>query len=235
VRALPAIAFLAAAVALPGQAFAQAYQCTVPGHIEVPRTPQPDGPVRRAPVASYILAASWSPEYCKFNGKRSTLQCSGRNGSFGFVLHGLWPQAAYGAAPQWCPTRLRPSPRTIRRYLCMTPSPSLMAREWAKHGSCMARKPSTYFKVSEILWRSIEWPDADYLSRKEDLTAGDLREAFVIANPGWQASQVGIETNSRGWLRGVRLCYNRRFRPQNCAKRDYGPADSAPLNIWRGL
>ena len=223
------------ALAVPTPAMAQAYQCALPSRIEAPRAPVPDGPVRRAPVASYVLAASWSPEYCRFNLRRDEIQCSGRFGRFGFVLHGLWPQAERGPAPQWCPTRAGLSPGTIRRNLCMTPAPSLMAREWAKHGSCMVRTPETYFRIGGILWRSLDWPDADRLSRRRNLTAGDLREAFVIANPAWSPEQVGIETSRSGWLRGLRLCYGKNFMPRNCSRRDWGPPDSASLKIWRGL
>ncbi len=187
------------------------------------------------PVASYILAASWSPEHCKISGNKGSMQCSGRNGRFGFVLHGLWPEAAKGPPPQWCATAPRPSPDLIRRNLCMTPVPWLLEHEWAKHGSCMVRKPETYFKVGGILWRSIRWPDADYLSRKEDLVAGDFREAFVRLNPAWSVDQIGIETNQRGWLRGIRLCYGKDFMPRRCPSRTLGSRDNTPIKIWRGL
>lgn len=234
-RRLTLAALLAVAPALPQPAFAQAYQCVLPRRIEPLPSPQPDGPARRKSVAAYTLAASWSPEYCRFNNNRGTMQCSGRNGLFGFVLHGLWPEAAYGAPPQWCPTSRRPSPDLIRRNLCMTPVPWLLEHEWAKHGSCMVRKPETYFKVSAILWRSLRWPDADYLSRKDGLTAGDLREAFVRLNPDWKPDGVGIETSRTGWLREVHLCYGKDFLPRDCPKAKYGPSNDAPLKIWRGL
>lgn len=232
-----AIAALIAAVLLPpaAPALAQAYQCTLPRKIEPPRAPQPDGPVRRVPIGGYTLAASWSPEYCNRSANKGTMQCSRRNGRFGFVLHGLWPQARSGPPPQWCSLTPRPSPDLIRRNLCMTPVPWLLEHEWAKHGSCMAKRPETYFRVSAILWRSVRWPDADHLSRKRDLTTGDFRQAFIRLNPDWTREQVGIETNRRGWLRGVRLCYGRDFMPRDCSARDFGPADGAPLKIWRGL
>src|SRR5690606_17008184 len=164
-----------------------------------------------------------------------TMQCSGQHGRFGFVLHGLWPEAHSGAPPQWCSLTPRPSTDLIRRNLCMTPVPSLLEHEWAKHGSCMVNQPETYFKVSAILWQSVQWPDADRLSRKKDLTAGDLRDAFVIANPHWKRRQIGIERNERGWLRGVRLCYGRDFLPARCPARTFGPANKTPIKIWRGL
>jgi ribonuclease T2 len=221
--------------AAPTPALAQAYQCSLPDRIEPVRPARPDGPVRRAPVSRYVLAASWSPEYCKSARDTASMQCSGRNGRFGFVLHGLWPEARKGPPPQWCASAPLPKAETLRRNLCMTPAPGLLGHEWAKHGSCMAKKPETYFKVSGILWRSIQWPDADRLSREQGLTAGDLREAFVMANPGWKREQLGVEANQRGWLKGMRLCYSHRFLPQRCERDDFGAPDSAALKIWRGL
>ncbi|MCB2060985.1 MAG: ribonuclease T [Novosphingobium sp.] len=224
-----------ASLASSAPVLAQAYQCTLPKRIERPPPETPKGPVRRGPVAAYTLAASWSPEYCRLAHNKGSMQCSGANGRFGFVLHGLWPEARFGPSPQWCSTTPRPSPELIRRNLCMTPVPWLLEHEWAKHGSCITGKPETYFKVSAILWRSLRWPDADRLSRQKDLTAGDLRRAFVRANPAWQAQQVGILASRTGWLREVHLCYGRDFMPRNCPARIFGPADVAPLKIWRGL
>lgn len=230
---LRAAALLVAA--LPAPAFAQAYQCTPPARIAPPSAPQPDGPIRRLPVAGYTLAASWSPEFCRAGGGREPIQCSGTNGRFGFVLHGLWPQARRGQSPQWCSLTPRPSPDLIRRNLCMTPAPRLLEHEWAKHGSCMTKTPEAYFKTSSILWQSIRWPDADRLSRQDALTVGDLRSAFVIANPDWRREMIGVVLSRGGWLREVRLCYGRDFMPTPCPRERLGPRDSAPLKIWRGL
>lgn len=231
---------LAVALALgwavaPAVAAAQAYQCAPPARIEAPRAARPDGPVRRVPVGGYTLAASWSPEYCKASREAGSMQCSGAQGRFGFILHGLWPEARKGPPPQWCALTPRPSAALIRRHLCMTPAPSLIEHEWAKHGSCMAKTPETYFKVASILWRSITWPDADQLSRKQGLTAGDLRREIAFANRGWKPEQIGILANRGGWLKEVRLCYGRDFLPARCGRFQFGPPDSARLKIWRGL
>jgi ribonuclease T2 len=228
-----ALALLTALVALPGPAFAQAYRCEPPRRIDPPRPVRPDGPPRRTPIAGYTLAVSWSPEFCR--GDKTSMQCSGANGRFGFVLHGLWPEARSGPAPQWCSLTPRPSPRLVRENLCMTPVPWLIEHEWAKHGSCMARTPEGYYRVSGILWRSLRWPDADRLSRQEGLTVGDLRRAFVARNPGWKPEQVGVRLSRNGWLRELRLCYARNFMPTACSRRSFGPPDSAALKIWRGL
>lgn len=220
---------------LPAPAMAQAYQCTLPPRIASPGPVAPDGPVRKAPVTGYTLAASWSPDYCKTSGDTRSMQCSRTSGRFGFILHGLWPEGARGGSPQWCVAAPPPSAELLRRHLCMTPSPELLAREWAKHGTCMARRPESYFQVSAILWRSIHWPDADRLSRKQNLTVGDLREEFVALNKGWSGESIGLELSRAGWLREVHLCYGKDFRPTRCSPRQFGPADSADLKIWRGL
>lgn len=163
-RALAILALLAAS--LPAPALAQAYQCSVPRSLPQVRPVTPDGPTRRAAIGGYLLSASWSPEFCRRPKDKATMQCSGRNGQFGFVLHGLWPQAAKGADPQWCAAGPRLSPDLMRRHLCMTPVPWLLEHEWLKHGTCMTKDPAKYLKVSQILWRSLRWPDADRLSRQ---------------------------------------------------------------------
>jgi len=117
----------------------------------------------------------------------------------------------------------------------MTPVPRLLEHEWAKHGSCMVRTPEAYYRVSAILWRSLRWPDGDRLSRKRDLTVGDLRAEFALANPDWRPFRIGVVLGRNGWLRELRLCYDRRFMPADCPRGRAGPPDSASLRIWRGL
>ena len=220
---------------VPTSAFAQAYQCAAPARIAPLRPIRPDGPVVRTAISHYTLAVSWSPEFCR--GPRAAgnaLQCGGSAGRFGFILHGLWPESNSGPAPQWCALTPLPSPQLLRQNICMTPAPQLLAHEWAKHGSCMARTPEGYFKVAGILWRSLRHPDMERISRRPDLTAGELRRSFVAANRGWKTEAVGIALGPRGWLRELRLCYGRDFMPKACPRGKFGPPDRTPLKIWRG-
>ncbi|RJY10315.1 ribonuclease T2 family protein [Aurantiacibacter aquimixticola] len=226
-----------ALLAMPVQSMAQAYQCRVPqGGISIPDI-QRDGPVRQTRVTGYTLALSWSPEFCRFreDSARHARQCSGRAGRFAFVVHGLWPDGPGGRWPQWCPTRERVEPAEARGALCMQPDTALIARQWAKHGSCMTRQPGTYLRVTQILWESLRWPDFDRLSRRDGLTAGDIRTTFAEANPYWDAEDVGLVVNERGWLREMRLCYGADFMPRACDARRYGPDDDAEVRIWRGM
>ena len=214
---------------------AQHYQCSIPRSVQVPQI-RPDARSRVLPVSGYTLALSWSPEFCKprKGQPRHARQCDGRAGMFGLVVHGLWPDSTR-SWPQWCPTRRQPQPRELAANMCLSPSAALLARQWAKHGACMARKPATYFKVMRILWEGLRIPDYDRVSREDRLTAGTIRTRFVDANPGWSREAVGVKLNARGWLQELRLCYDRRFMPTACDRTRHGAHDSVPAKIWRGL
>lgn len=226
-----------AALLAPFPALAQAYQCRVPPRVAMPQPARPDGPRLATPIGGYTLAVSWSPEFCRAPRSRdpANYQCNGRIGRFGFVLHGLWPEAPKGPPPQWCAIEPRPSEEDVRRNLCMTPVPWLLEHEWAKHGSCMARRPEGYFKVASILWNSLRLPEADRLSRQPGLTVGDLRRAFVASNPAFPRASVGVVLSNGGYLREMYLCYGKDFLPRPCRPRSFGPKDAVPLKIWRGL
>ena len=224
------------ALALAAPAVAQGWQCRAPSVL--PRSEAvsrlPDAPVRRVPIGGYILSLSWSPEYCRTRktSMRDALQCSGRMGEFGFILHGLWPQGRGRAPwPQYCrPVSAVPS-ATLRANICHMPSVSLVNHEWAKHGSCMAWRPSAYLRASRVLFDALEFPDMDRLSRR-DPTAKDVRDAFVMANPGLEPEAIELRRNWRGWLTDVRLCLDRRFRTTGCARRTM--PDDTDIKIWRG-
>lgn len=224
-----------AALALPAPVLAQAYQCSLPDRPLVPQIER-DGPVRQLPVSGYTLALSWAPEYCRGREAQAdhARQCSGRQGSFGLVVHGLWPESGR-SWPQWCPAPRRPTAQDIRANMCLTPSARLLAHEWAKHGSCMAQSPAAYFRITRILHGALKMPDLDLLSRRKGLKTGDLREVWLTANPGWRGKRIGAQLNTRGWLEEIKLCYGRDFRPLDCPRWQAGAPDSAPLKIWRGL
>lgn len=229
--------FAGALAALTSQAAqAQSYQCNLPRSVAVPSVAR-DAPTRRVPVSGYVLSLSWSPEFCRTrrDSQRDARQCSGRSGSFGLIVHGLWPQG-FRASPQWCVARpARPTGAQLARQMCVQPSASLAMRQWAKHGSCLTDTPDRYFRITRILHRSLRWPDLDRLSRKEGLSAGDIREAWIEANRHWRREMIAVKLNERGWLEEIRLCYGRDWMPAACKRSARGAADDAPATIWRGL
>lgn len=233
-------ALVTAAVLMPvlsAPAVAQSYQCRAPT-ISQPTAPArkpADEPRRVTPVTGYTLAMSWSPEFCRLrkDDRRHKTQCSGDDGSFGFILHGLWPDGQGTSYPQWCRATKPLPPAVVRRNFCMMPSPRLMASEWAKHGTCMTEQPETYFRVSQIMFGAVDFPDMDRLSRKP-LTAGALRNAFAAANEGVRPEMIRLKINRRGWLEEVRLCLAKNFRPRRCPAHMRAARDDKPVKIWRG-
>ena len=215
---------------------AQAWQCTAPLRLSRPTLElPPPGAIRRVPVAGFTLALSWSPEFCKGRelDPAKQLQCAGKIGDFGFVLHGLWPAAKGPDNPMWCRTSGLISRQLMSDNICMTPDVQLLQHQWAKHGSCMARRPETYFGAAKLMFEAIDFPDMAALSRKP-LTAADLAEKFETYNEGLPASAVRVQLNERGWLQEVRICLGKRFLPQACPRFAEGAPAKAQVKIWRG-
>lgn len=220
----------------PTAANAQALACKIPDRIPVPRLEQPKRgePVRKPPVAGYLLSMSWSPQHCATvrNPKdaRDRFQCAGENGRFGWVLHGLWPEAANPGDPQWCrPAKIVPQP-VLRRHLCMTPSAQLLQHEWAKHGTCMSPHPAAYFRSAEILFGAVRFPHMPALAAQPQ-TAGSIRRAFAAVNKGVSESMIAVAVDDKGWLKEVRLCLGPRMRPQRCKAFQTGARDQRAVRV----
>lgn len=224
-------------LSVSGTALAQAVQCRLPAQTPRSRPEQsPAGePHRLLPIGGYTLALSWSPQYCAAaRGADSLFQCSGRNGRFGFVLHGLWPEGVGRQWPQYCrATELLPRP-IIRQNLCTTPSAQLLQHEWAKHGSCMATRPELYFNLSRALYASIRFPDMTALARVDTLTVGQFAAAFARANGGLKPEMIRIVTTRGKALSEVRLCMNRAMEFARCRTRQSGASSKARLRILPG-
>jgi ribonuclease T2 len=230
-------AIAALALVTPVAAHAQAYRCAVPA--ELPR-PRAEGPTQREPkrvlpTASYTLAISWNPQYCRTSGDRpgSKFQCESGNG-FGFTLHGLWPDGKGREWPQYC----RPAPvlsdQVIRRNLCATPSAQLLQHEYAKHGTCMGISPTAYFERSTRLYGRLRYPDMNALSRRRGLTVGQFAQAFARANPGLTPAMFRVTTTRDGWLDEVWLCLDTRFAYRACPAHQGGAPVNRSVRIWRG-
>lgn len=230
---IASLAILAAASA--SAAHAQALQCAIPDRLPRPRPELPTDkePQRILPIGSYTLAISWSPQHCAGRiDADDAFQCSGRDGRFGFVLHGLWPDGVGKTWPQYCRAAPLLPDATIRRNLCMTPSVQLLQHEWAKHGTCMTRKPDDYFAKARSLYTKIAFPDMRALTRRKTLTAGALASAIATANPGLRADMMRITTERKGgWLSEVWMCLDKRFTPVRCPAHQGGVTPRTQIRI----
>lgn len=221
----------------PVAAHAQATSCRVPERINPPRaetTPRPDE-VRRMKVGGYTLALSWTPQYCA-RARSGDSQCDTRNGRFGFVLHGLWPDGAAkdgrsASWPQFCAPAAPVSREAIAANFCMMPSVRLMQHQWAKHGTCMARSPDEYFTRARTIYQALKLPDMAYFAAQYRVTAGKIAGAIARKNPGMEIDMIRVQTSDYGMLSEVWICLDHRFRPARCPVGKPGVSPNARIAI----
>ena len=165
----------------------------------------------------YLLALSWSPNWCADAGPRANpLQCR-RDPPFGFIVHGLWPQFEHGY-PENCPTEypLRLPRALIDTILDIQPSPGLVGRQWRKHGTCTGLAPADYLALTRTAFRKISIPDGFASTiRDRRIAAHAIERAFIDANPGLTAAGITV-TCDGGDLAEVRICLTRDLQFRAC-------------------
>ncbi len=169
----------------------------------------------------YVLALSWSPSFCEAAQERSPLrkpdaQCGDQ--PHGFVVHGLWPQYEKGF-PEFCQV---PAPRLDRgivsSMLDLMPSPRLIFQEWDRHGTCAGVTARAYFDSVRKARAVVKIPE-DYLQPKSarDVSAEEIEQAFIKANPGLHGDAVSISCDSKR-VSEVRICLTKDFQFHPCAE-----------------
>lgn len=177
----------------------------------------------------YVLSLSWAPDFCAAPGHKDPRECApGRR--LGFVVHGLWPQAEFGRAPENCGSSPL-SATLVENMLNYIPSASLIQHEWTAHGSCTDLSPVDYFSLVRQAWNKLRMP-ADLLGGNQNatgqlasgqtgsgedrtMTPDQLTTEFAAANRTFPATAFRV-TCSRGELQEVRVCFNRDLSPRAC-------------------
>ena len=162
--------FIGVSLGLSAQAMAQT--CNISqGDLFVPSISKPDT-INKKPGDYYLLSLSWSPQFCSTppgQSPKNKFQC--QENSFGFVVHGFWPQAAHAQSvadhPRNCeqPTTVI-APKTLKDNLCTVPGIQLMQDEWAKHGTCAYKTPEAYFGDIEKVVGALHIPDVSGMAAK---------------------------------------------------------------------
>ena len=222
-----------AAVALSAEAAhaADGPACALPRDVRPARSqpPPPHEVAKGVSTASYMLALTWSPEWCRTRVRDADTQLQCRDNRFGFVVHGLWPNGGGKTHPRYCGPAPALSVATVRANLCMTPSPELLQHEWAAHGTCGWTAPEPYFAKASELWRAIKAPSLAFRPGQA-VTAGDVRAAFTARNPHLRRDSLFVKVGDGNRLQEVRICYDLKFRPARCAK-GLGAPDHVKLRI----
>lgn len=227
-----ALASLLAAMAMAGPAIAGPLRaCLAPSHVTPAPVERPPAHevARDVPIASYMLALTWSPEWCRTRGGTPEARFQCRQNHMGFVVHGLWPNGQGKRHPRYCAPAPAISAATVRKHYCMTPSASLQQHEWAAHGSCGWATPEAYFGKAQALWSTISPPSLSFAADRT-VTAGDVRTAFLARNPRLRRNSLYIKVADGNRLQEVRICHDLQFRPAAC-RSGLGAPDHARIKV----
>lgn len=159
----------------------------------------------------YVLALSWSPNYCETKGgQRGSRQCeSGSN--LRFVVHGLWPQYDRGF-PSNCGTDRFVPRSALDEAGGVFPDEGLARHEWRQHGTCSGLPPSEYFRAVRAARDKVRIPEAlASLDHESRTTPMAIERAFMDANPGLRLDMVSVQCR-KGNLEEVRICLTRDLR-----------------------
>ena len=166
----------------------------------------------------YVVALSWSPNWCLREGDaRGSPQCAAGTGH-GWILHGLWPQYHRGY-PSFCQSAERPPSRRMTAEMADIMGTSGLAwHQWKKHGSCTGLSAPAYYALSRAAYASIARPEIfRKLQRQVALPAAVIEEAFLAANPGMEADGVTI-TCREGTIQEARICLSKELDPVPCGQ-----------------
>ncbi|SHJ58137.1 ribonuclease T2 [Shimia gijangensis] len=166
----------------------------------------------------YVLALSWSPNWCRIEGDaKQSPQCD-TSEDFGWVMHGLWPQYHRGW-PEHCTTNHRNPPRGLTEQMADIMGTSGLAwYQWKKHGRCSGLSAEDYYALSRKAYGSVTRPA---IFRKLDkpvrLPASVVEDAFLKANPQLEKDMLTI-TCRDGFIQEARVCLSRDLTPVPCGR-----------------
>ncbi len=185
------------------------------------------------PFDYYVLALSWSPNWCALEGdRRGSEQCDAGTGH-GWILHGLWPQFERGY-PEYCQTGARaPTRRMTAGMADIMGTSGLAWHQWKKHGSCAGLSAADYYETARRAYEAIRRPPAlRRLTAEVRIDPAVVEAAFLEANPALSPETITV-TCKAGRIQEARICLTKSLVPRACGpdvRRDCTvPALLAPL------
>jgi ribonuclease T2 len=167
------------------------------------------------PFDYFVLALSWSPDYCATSGGDDPQQCSlGRK--LGFVVHGLWPQNE-SSYPADCSTEKLPA-EVQAQFPGLYPSHALYTHEWEKHGTCTGLTPQQYLALTKQIRDRVVIPERYRAPAQPFRTdAHELKQAFEEANPTIRSDGLEVSCSGSGrYLKELYVCFSRAGSPTAC-------------------
>ncbi|WP_240453758.1 ribonuclease T2 [Chachezhania antarctica] len=167
----------------------------------------------------YVLSLSWSPNWCAQVGDAHGSEQCDKDRDFGWTLHGLWPQYDNGW-PDYCKTTEHPPSQAMTLGMAdIMGTAGLAWHQWEKHGTCSGLSAGDYFALSRQAYEAVNRPAMlRQLDKPVTLPASVVEEAFLEANPGWNADMLTI-TCKESAIAEARLCLTRDLDPRPCTGR----------------
>jgi ribonuclease T2 len=165
----------------------------------------------------YILALTWMPAFCAFDGdERGDPRCAaGRRA--GWMVHGLWPQHQGGTWPEYCQTAQRnPSRTETTAQADLFGTSGAAWHQWNKHGRCTGLSAAGYYALTRQAMAGLSLPALFARVDRPLRVAPDVIEAaFIEANPELDPAML-VTTCRRDTLVELRLCLSRDLEPRAC-------------------
>jgi ribonuclease T2 len=166
----------------------------------------------------YVMSLSWSPTFCALTGAREASEQCAAGKSFGFTLHGLWPQNDTGY-PAHCTTPQRDPSRSQTAAMADIMGTSGLAwYEWKKHGRCSGLPAADYLAQSRAAFESIVIPDVfKKLNKDVELPVTVVEDAFIEANPGMIRNGITVLCDEE-MIDEVRICLTKDLALRECGE-----------------
>jgi ribonuclease T2 len=184
-----------------------------------------DTPAPAVPIGSgfdfYVLSLSWSPTFCSGPSAGNAGQQCGPGRSFGFIVHGLWPQYERGYPDSCSSAEAGRIPDALVRELGpIMPSAGLIRHEWEKHGTCSGLSRNDYFEVLKTARQRITVPKLlERPRQRQTLAVNEIERQMIAANPGLKPQGVAV-TCERGQLDEIRICLTKDLKFRTCPEVD---------------
>ena len=157
----------------------------------------------------YLLALSWSPEFCYSHPDKPECQ----SGHYGFVVHGLWPQYADGY-PEHCSSSAGLSDPS--EMADIMPDAALVAHEWSTHGTCSGLDAESYFRLLRRAFSSIKIPEPFVAPRQNfSISPLEVKHEFLQANPNIREDEMTVSCGNN-YLTAVSVCMAKDLKPVSC-------------------
>ncbi len=168
----------------------------------------------------YVLSLSWAPAFCAKPGEasRNPGECASGQG-IGFVVHGLWPEAAAGRSPESCGNAGQVPKAVVNFALQYMPSPGLIQHEWTVHGSCTGLTPFDYFRSIAQTRSTVQIPvQLTSLTGEVRESAGQIESQFSAANPSFPTTAFRTSCPAANFEE-ERVCFDKGLKPRTCTPR----------------